>query len=243
MKSTNNQQEFSPKFYARIGGFIYLIIIVAGLCGEMLIRTKLMVSGDAAATFQNIQASQFLWRIGIAGDLLMHIGDVFLMWIFYRLLRPVNKNLALLILLFNLVQTSVLVANKLNMLEPLFLLGDAEYLKAFSLQQLQSISYLSIKAHGFGFGNGLIFFGFVCLFEGYLIFKSGFLPKFIGILMQIAGLCYLINSFSLILAPDFASSLFPAILLPAFIAELSFCLWLIVKGVNVEKWKQLNQMS
>ena len=143
-------------------------------------------------------------------------------------------------LLFNLVQTSVLVANKLNLLMPLFLLGDAEYLKSIDPHQLQAMAYLAIKSHGYGFGLGLIFFGCECLILGYLIFKSGYFPKAIGVLMQLAGICYLINSFSLILAPKFADSIFPFILLPPFIGELSLCLWLLIKGVNMEEWKKVN---
>jgi hypothetical protein len=168
----------------------------------------------------------------------MHVCDVVLIMVFYVLLKPVNKNLALLAVLFNLIQTAVLVANKLNLVMPLFLLADADYLKAFNSHQLQALSYLSIKAHAHGFGTGLIYFGFECLVLGYLIFKSGYFPKTIGILMQIAGLCYLVNSFSLLVAPGLANALFPAILIPSFIGELSLCLWLLVKGVNVSRWKE-----
>jgi hypothetical protein len=223
---------------ARIGGLFYLIIIVAGLYGEMFVRSKLIVSGDAAATANNIIASQSLWRTGIASDLLMHICDVPLMLVFYLLLKPVNKDLALMALLFNLIQTAVLVANKLNLVVALFPLSSAAYLKSFDSQQLYTLTYLSIKAHGYGFGVGLIFFGFTCLIVGYLIFKSGYLPKTIGVLMQIAGLCYLVNSFALILSPSFADKLFPAILAPAFIGELSLCLWLTFKGVKLYVWEK-----
>jgi len=223
---------------ARIGGIFYLIIIAAGLYGEMFVRSKLIVSGDAAATANNIIASQFLWRTGIAADLLMHICDVPLMLVFYLLLKPVNKSLALMALLFNLVQTAVLVANKLNLVVALFPLSSAAYLKSFDPQQLYTLTYLSIKAHDYGFGIGLIFFGFTCIIAGYLIFKSGYLPKTIGVLMQIAGLCYLVNSFALILSPSFADKLFPAILVPAFIGELSLCLWLIFKGVKLSVWEK-----
>lgn len=202
----------------------------------IFVRGKLIVSGDVTATANNIVASPLLWRIGIAGDLIMHVCDVPLMLIFYVLLRPVNKNLALLAVLFTLVQTAVLVANKLNLLAALFLLGSADYLKTFERHQLHALSYLSLKLHDYGFGVGLIFFGCACLVVGYLIFRSGYLPKTLGVLMQIAGLCYLTNSFALLLAPAFASMMFPAILVPAFIAELCLCLWLIVKGVNVPKW-------
>ena len=234
MASLNNNT--SPQIYARTGGIAYLIIIVAGALGELFIRNTLIVTGDAAATANNIAASPLLWRIGIAGDLFMHVCDVVVILALYTLLKPVNKNLALLAVLFNLIQTAVLVANKMNLLMPLFLSGSEDYLKAFSPQQLQALTYISVKAHGYGFGVGLIFFGFTCLIEGYLIFKSGFFPRILGVLMQIAGLCYLLNSFAMILSPGFANLIFPAVLVPPFIGELSLCLWLIVKGVNVSKW-------
>jgi hypothetical protein len=230
--------EASPQTLARIGGVLYLLIIVTGLFGEMFVRGKLVVSGDATATAANVAASQVLWRIGVAGDLIMHVADVPLMLIFYVLLRPVSKTFALLGVLFNLVQTAVLVAYKLNLLVALFLLGDADYLKALEPRQLHALTYLFIKADGYGFGIGLIFFGCACLVFGYLIQKSGYLPRTIGVLMQIAGVCYLTNSFALLLAPTVAHAIFPAILIPAFIGELSFCLWLLVKGVDVSQWEE-----
>jgi Domain of unknown function (DUF4386) len=234
----NHKAEASPQVYARIGGLAYMIIIIAGAFGEVFIRNTIVVSGDAAATASNIAASPLLWRIGIAGDLTMHVCDLVVTMVYYVLLRPVNKNLALLAVFFGLIQTAVLVSNKLNLLVPLFLSENVEYLKAFEPHQLQALTYLSVKAHGYGFGMGLIFFGFECLIDGYLIFKSGYLPGILGVLIQIAGLCYLANSFAMILSPTLANLIFPAILAPAFIGELSMCLWLLVKGVNVPKWKE-----
>jgi len=230
--------DINPRSYARAGGIAYLIIIVAGFLGEMFIRNSIIVPGDAAATAKNLLASPLLWRLGIAGDLLMHVCDMILLMVMYTLLKPVNKNLALLMVLFNVIQTAVLVANKMNLMTPLFLSANADYLNAFTTDQLQALAYVSIRAHGFGFGNGLIFFGFACLMSGYLIFRSGYFPKIIGVMMQIAGVCYLINSFTLIISPEFADKLFPAILLPAFVAEFSLCLWLIIKGVKMEKWTE-----
>jgi len=230
--------EISPQLLARIGGALYLIIIVAGLGDEMFIRNSLIATGDALTTAHNIAASPFLWRLGVAGDLLMHLCDVPLMLILYILLKPVNKYLALLATLFTLTQTAVLVATKLNALSTLFLLGDATYLHAFDPAQLQALAYVAIRADSHGFGFGLLFFGCTCLVEGYLIFHSGYLPKAIGVLMQIAGLCYLSNSFALILSPALAGTLFPAILLPAFVGESSLCLWLLLKGVNLLRWAE-----
>ena len=234
----NASADISPQRYARAGGFFYLLIIAVGIFGELAARGSTVVSGDAAATARNLMAAPSLWRAGIAGDIVMHLCDIPVMLVFFVLLRPVNRNLAVLAVLFNLVQTAVLVANKLNLLVPLFLLGDAPYLKAFTPEQLQALAYVSLRTHDFGFGVGLVFFGMACLVVGYLIFNSGYLPKMLGILMQVAGVCYLTNSFALILAPAVASRLFPFILLPAFAAELGMALWLLVKGVNLAKWEQ-----
>lgn len=235
MKFKLKNFETSPQLYAHIAGLLYLVIIIMGFCAETFVRNKLFVSGDATATANNIMHSEFLWKIGITADLIMQICDLPVMIILYYLLKPVNKKLALLNLSFNLIQTAVLVANKLNLLAALFFLGDAAYLKSFTPDQLHTLSYLSIKLHDFGFGIGLIFFGFVCLFEGYLIFKSGYFPKTIGILMSIAGICYLSNSFALILVPQLSSIV---LLMPCLIAELTLSLWLIFKGVNLPIWKQ-----
>ena len=145
---------------------------------------------------------------------------------------------------FNLVAIIIEAATTMYLLEALFPLGNAGYLKAFTPEQLYAMATLSLKSHGYGFGVSLLFFACFCLIVGYLIFKSGYLPKTIGVLMQIAGVCYLTNSFALILSPAVANRLFPAILVPAFIGEASLCLWLLVRGVKVEKWrKQALDMS
>lgn len=228
--------ETSPQVYARIGGIAYLIIIVAGVLGELLIRNAIIVSGDAAATATNILASPVLWRVGIAGDLVMHVCDLIVAVVYYFLLRPVNKNLAMLSVFFGLIQTAVLVVNKLNLVVPLLLLDNAEYLTSFQSNQLQELGYLAIKAHAYGFGIGLIFFGFECLINGYLIFNSGYLPRVLGIMLSVAGLLYLINSFVLILFPMLSGWVFSIAMAPILIAELSMSLWLIIKGVNITKW-------
>jgi hypothetical protein len=233
--STPQAQPISPQAYARTGGILYLVIIAAGIFGEIFVRGKLVVNGNAAATAVNIAAHETLWRTGIATDLLMHICDIPLMLIIYVLLRPVNKNIALLALLFNIVQTAVLAANKLNLLSALFATSNAPYLKAIDPAQLQAMAYMSIKLHGYGFSVGLIFFGCACLAYGYLICRSGYFPKILGVLLQIAGAAYLLNSFSLIIAPPVNDALVPYILLPPFIAELSLCLWLLFKGVSPVK--------
>ena len=230
--------ERSPPRYARIAGVLYLAIILLGLFGELYVRGTLVVAGDAAATNAAISAAPLLWRAGIAGDLLMHVFDVPVIVVLYFLLRPVSWSLALFATLINLVQTAVLGANKMTLIVPLLLQENASYLTVFSPEQLQALSSLAIKAHGYGFGIGLIFFGVACLVRGYLIFKSAYLPKFLGVLMAVAGLSYLVNSFALLLAPPFAAAIFPGVLIPALIAELSLTFWLIFKGVDVAQWRR-----
>jgi hypothetical protein len=235
---TRQTANTSPQFYARIAGVLYLINIACGIFGEIFVRAHLVIAGDALATAHSIMASEFLFRCGVAGDLIMHITDVPMTVIFYVLLKPVSKDLSLLAALFGLLQTAILCANKLNLIAVLLLLGGSNYLKAFDPNQLHALASLSLTLHEYGFGVGLIFFGMSCLVTAYLMFRSGYFPKFLGILQGVAGLCYLVNSFAQLLLPSLQEKMIPAILLPAFIGELSTCLWLIVKGVNISKWDE-----
>ncbi|MBI2382010.1 MAG: DUF4386 domain-containing protein [Gammaproteobacteria bacterium] len=229
--------ESAPRIYLRAAGIAYLANILLGLFGESVVRGKLIVAGDALATATNIANSPGLWRAGIAGDLVMQLLDIPLIVLFYLLLRPVSRPLALTATLFNIVQTAVLAANKLFMLAPLLL--SAEYLGQAQLPSplLASLTAFSVNMHSHGFGVGLIFFGVTCLIRGHLIVKSGFLPPLLGHFLVAAGVSYLINSFALLLAPDLASLLFPWILMPSLIGELALSLWLLVRGNDTEAWK------
>jgi hypothetical protein len=230
--------EASPRSLARIGGVLYLIIIVLGIVGEAFVRGRIVVPGDATATAANLRSMESLWRFGIAAELFLLICSVVLALIVYVLLRPVSKDLALLAAFFNVISIGMEGAYSLQLVEALFPLGNAGYLKAFAPEQLHAMASLSARSHVYGFGVSLIFFGCFCLVIGYLIFRSGYFPKAVGVLMQIAGLSYLINSFALILAPHFADRIFAIIAGPALIGEASLCLWLLVKGVNEQRWKE-----
>jgi hypothetical protein len=215
-----------PDRYARIGGSLYLVIIVVGILGPLLTRELLIVPHDAVATAHNIASSPGLWRLGIALDVVAQVCDVPVMLILFLLLSPVNKNLARLALLFNVVQTSTLVANQLTLVAAQLLSPDQP-----------ALADVALRAYSYGEPLGLVFFGFTCVLEGYLIRHSGYLPWIIGLLMQIAGVAYVANSFLLLLAPDVASILF---LIPTVVAELSLALWLVVKGVDVPKFQKVS---
>jgi hypothetical protein len=234
----NNTLENFPQRYARIGGGLYLAIIVLGAFAEGFVADKLVVAGDAATTAANILASPALWRLSVAGDLLVVLCAVPLLWIEYLLLRPVSKQLVLLAVLFNLVSLAVEAISKVFLLVVLPTLASAVYLTAFEPKQLQVLANLALRLHDVAFNIALIFFGFTCLINGYLIFRSGYLPKLVGILMQLAGLSYLTACFAALFAPAFAELITPAILIPPLIGESSFCLWLLFKGVNIAKWRE-----
>ncbi|MGA2779144.1 MAG: DUF4386 domain-containing protein [Steroidobacteraceae bacterium] len=239
----NRSVEDSPQPYARVGGVLYLAIIVLGAFAEGFVANQLIVSGDAAATAHNIMASPGLWRLSVAADLIVVICAVPLLWIEYLLLRPVSRSLVLLAVLFNLVSLAVEAISKLFLLIVMPTLRSVDYLSVFEPRQLQALANLALRSHDIAFNIALIFFGFTCLVNGYLIFKSGYFPRLVGGLMQIAGLSYLIACFAALFAPAIADLIIPAILLPPLIGESSFCLWLLVKGVNVAKWDERLRMG
>lgn len=215
---------------------MYLAIIFLGLFGEAMVRESVVVSGNAEATLRNLMASQMQWRLSIVGDLVMHILDVPLIVIMYYLLKPVDRLLALVATVANVVQTAVLAANKLTLIVPLLLLQKPGDIPASTWEA--TLSFLAIRLHGYGFGIGLLFFGVACLVRGYLVFRSTYFPRTLGVLLALAGLAYLVNSVALLLAPAVAATLFPAILAPALVGEGAFCLWLLVKGVDQSAWER-----
>jgi len=222
---------------ARVAGLLYLTIIVSGIFAEFFVRQSLLVPGDATATASNIVASEGLFRLGIAADLIMIISDVALALVFYILLRPVNNALSLLAAFFRLTQAAILGVNLLNLFFVLQLISGADYLSVIGAGQIQAQVLFFLQAHGIGYSLGLVFFGVNCLVFGYLVFKSGYFPRILGILLIIAGVGYLTDSFAQVLLPNYAAYaelLALVVFLPAIIGELAMCMWLLVKGVKVQ---------
>ena len=226
----------NPQTYARTGGILYLVMIALGIIEEFFIRGRIRVAGDAAATFANLQRMEMLWRTGIAIELVMVIITIVLSVILYVLTRPVHKELALLALLFSSIALAVEGAYAMQLVEALFPLGKNAYLAAFTPGQLQAMTALAMKAHAFGFGIALLLFGPFFLVTGHLMFRSGYFPKALGVLYQLAGVAYMINGFVLLLAPQFAGRVF-AIMAVSFVGETSFAVWLLCKGVRIERWR------
>lgn len=230
----------SPQPYARLCGALYLVIIAGGVFAEAFVRGRLVVSGDPGATAAHIVGAQALWRVGLASELVMLVCDVAVAVLLYGLLRPVSQILALLGAGFRLVQVAISGLNGLAHLAALLLLTGPPYLGAFSEPQLQAAALFSLKLQSTGYDIALVFFGIDCLVVGFLVSRARYLPLAIGLMMVVAGACYLASSFAAILSPPASTFLYHhGVLLPPLIAELSFAVWLTVMGVNLPRWRAI----
>jgi hypothetical protein len=223
----------SPLVYARLVGWLYLVIIACGLFSELFVRSSLVVPGDSAATAGNIMASEGLFRIGFAADSIMLLSDVALAVLLYVLLKPVSPTLSLMAAAFRLTQAAVLGVNLLNQYTALLVLNGSEYGVAFEADQLNALAMLFLDVQSHGYDLGLLFFGLSTLILGYLVVRSAFLPRLLGFGLAAAGVVYLGGSYVRFLAPDYVSLVSPAYIIP-ILAEVSFCVWLLWKGAKVQ---------
>jgi len=229
--------EAAPKLYARTGGALYLAIIALGAFAEA-VRGRVVVPGDPAATTAHLTSAQALWRLGIGAELAGLVFTVVLAMIFYVLFRPVSREVNLLATFLRLAGITVQAVAVTSLVAALAPLAAGAHADAFAAGQRSVLVSFSIEAHQAGFGLALLLFGTGFLFHGWLIYRSGFLPRTLGVLIVVAGLCYITNSLALFLAPALQDRLFPLILLPPFVGELSLCLWLLVKGVDAQRWTE-----
>ena len=220
---------------ARIAGFLYLFYFVAEISADVFGRSPLIVMGDAAATINNIVAHGWLFRIGIVGDLIAGVLFFLAAWALYALLKPVNKNLALLFMLLNLGGVAVRFAVDLNYVAALLLSSGAEPLKVFQVDQLQVLAMTFVYLQKYGYWASQIFFG-VWLFPlGYLVFKSGFLPKFLGVILMVHCFTWTTTSLLYFLyVPGYTAITYISFPL-GFIAEFGLTLWLLIKGAKDQK--------
>jgi hypothetical protein len=223
----------SPQVYARVAGTLYLLLVPLGFFGGGYVPS-LIVAGDAAATASNILASASLFRLSIVAALLTQVVNILVVLALYRVLKPAHKTMPLLMVVFFLVSVPITMLNELNHFAPLLLLNHADYLTVFTADQVQALVPLFLDLHEYGVNIAGIFWGLWLFPMGYSVFKSGYLPKILGILLMIGCVGYLV---------DFAIfTLFPtanlAVAQFTFIGELLLPLWLLIKGVNVERWEE-----
>jgi len=220
-----------PQRYARAAGGLYLLVILLGAFSEGYVRGALVVPGDAAATVARITAAPDLWRLGVAANLAVPLIAVVQLWLEYLLLRPAGRNLALLFVLLNVASLAVEAVSKVFELLVLPLAagesGDA-----------QALAVMALLGHDMAFNVALMFFGAACLVSGGLIFRSGYLPRPVGLLMQVAGASYLLVTLTSLFAPQLADAVSPVSFALILAGEGSTCLWLLVMGVNRDRWAE-----
>jgi hypothetical protein len=233
---TNYFKDISPKKTAKLSGLLYLMNIITGLFTEIFVRSNIIVWDDATATAQNIIASQLLFRAGIISDLLMTTSFLLMGLTFYILLKQVNKNVALAMLVFNIIGVAILALNLLNQFAPLIILSGADFLKVFSADQLDALVMLFLNLHKYGYIIAGISWSAYLLPLGYLVYKSGYFPKFLGILLMIAPLYGLSDLFIQIMFPKYLVITYPFIAI-AIVAEFSFAFWLLFKGAKIPETK------
>lgn len=223
--------------YARIAGVLFLLSMVAGGFGEAYIPSKLIVSGDAGATVANLKNFDFLYRLGFAGFMVESLCDVTLALILYALLKPVGKELSLLAAFFGLMASATFACAELFYFAPVLIMRGG-YLPAFSPDQINALVLLSLKFYGYAGMIVTAYYGMAWIIRAVLIFRSGYLPKFLAVLMAIGGIGFVIRNILLILAPAYATDVLLMLMFPG---GLILGVWLLVKGVNVPKWEAQNK--
>jgi len=230
---TERTKESSLRSLARIAGSLYLITILTGIFSAGYVSGSLVVNGDAAATAANILAHPGLLQLGFAVYLIEMACQVAITALFYNLLKPAGRNVSLVAAFLGLTGCVIKTFSRLFFIAPLFILGGAHYLSVFSAEQLQALALLFLKVNDRGAGIALVFFGFYAILTGYLIIKSTFLPRILGVLSVVGGLGWLT-----FLYPPLGSRLFPFIAIFAILGAASLIVWLLVKGVNEQRWKE-----
>ena len=234
VSSVDGTAEMSPRTKARFAGALYLLYIIAGVYAQAFIADRLFVSGDAARTAANILANQSLHSLGLTVYLLEMAGQVATVVLFYQLLKPVSRTGAMLAAAFELIGCGIKIFSRLFYFAPLLILGgSASYLSAFTREQLDSIALLLVRINNNGAAIALAFFGFSTLLQGWLIYRSGFLPRWLGVIGIIGGLGWLT-----FLSPPLGMRLFLYLAVYALIGSLATIVWLLTVGVDEQRWRQ-----
>ena len=219
---------------ARMAGFLYLIYIVFHVFADLIGRSRLIVLGDAATTARNIAASAWQFRAGVVSDLVAALLFLLAAWALYVLLKPVNENIALLFLLLNLSGVAIQCFSDLFLFAGQLLLSDADYLKVFPADQLTALAMWSLYLHKNGFMMAQIFYGAWLFPLGYLVFKSGFLPRVLGIVLMLHCAFWLMTVFQFFLFPGLEAITYVSWPL-GFAAEFGLALWLLIMGAKEQK--------
>jgi len=226
--------EMSPRGMARITGALFLLTVVTGIIAQAFISQRIVVPGNAATTASNILAQEPLFLLGFTIYLVEMAAQIAMTVLFYCLLKPVSRSIALLAAVFSLVGCTIKTLSRLFYFAPLLVLeSDAQYLTVFDADQLQALALLFLKVNDHAAGMALAFFGFEGLLTGYLVIRSTFLPRFLGVLSLVGGLGWLT-----FLSPSLGMRMFPIVAVVGILGAIATILWLLIVGVNEQRWKE-----
>jgi hypothetical protein len=228
------QSEIEPAQHtaAKVAGVLYLVQMAVAIFGESFVRGRLIVAGDATQTAQNIVAHERLFRLSIAGDLFVYISVIVLIWALYVVLRPVNRNLAVLAVILRLAENAVLCVGTVNAAVALRLLNRPDYLKTFEVGQLHSLARLALSTQGLTMNVGFILLGLGSTVFAYLFLKSGYIPRALAAWGIFASLILAILTWIIIVLPGLGTTLGLTYMVPMFIYEVGLGLWLVAKGIR-----------
>lgn len=222
----------SSKAYSRAVGIFLILTVWGGWFGELYVPSQMM-TGDAATTAANLRVNDNLFRLGFAAYLVEAFSDVVLAWLFYILLKPVHRDLALLSAFFGLVSMLLFATTKMLYFAAPMFLKESGYLTAFSPHQLESLASVFLNLYAVLGGVSMLFYGTAWIIRGYLTFKSVYLPRFVGALMVVAGVGFAAKTTTAVLAPTYSSNI---LLAPMLINMIAVTLWMLVRGVDQETW-------
>lgn len=218
---------------ARLAGVLYLIVVLTGILSLGYVPSQINVQGDAATTLHNITASATLFRVGIVASLVCYTAFAVLPLVLYKLLCPVSRTAAALMVAFAVISVPIAVVNVVHKLDVLSLVSGAGYLRGFTADQLHARVMLSLEAYGSGILVTKIFWGLWLLPFGYLVFKSGILPRVLGVLLMLGCVGYLIDVAANVFAPSYADTAMQSVVtLPSFLGEVGICLWMLIVGAK-----------
>ena len=235
-KVTIRDIDDSQQRAARIAGFLYLITMAISVFAHYFVRGRLIVRGDALQTARNISSAERLFRVGVACDLVMIAGVVMLVWALYVVLKPVQRNVALLAMLWRLVAECSLVAvTTVSSFAVLALLGGADYLRALDPRQLPALAYALLRVHGAGFDIAFIFLGLGSALFSYLWFKSRYIPRWLAALGVFSSSAMFVVTLALLLFPGLESALSMVYMAPMGFYEVALGFWLLIRGIRAPK--------
>lgn len=232
------QDPNSIKKVARITGILFLVMILIGPFSMMYVPSQLVMPDDATATAGNILASEPLFKLGIIGHLIILLADMGVALLLYVILKPVNRTIALFAAALRLIMVGMRGINLINYFIVLELLHGSQFMGVFGMNQLHALVMTFLNAFNYGLDLDMVFFSFHLLMIGYLIFRSGFFPNILSVLLIIAFFGYLSINASSLFFPGYENTITNIFTIPNAISELALMLWLLIKGVDVEKWEQ-----